>query len=193
MINIRSSCRVTNAALLLLVGLAFVPASAECQNTPAVLSPIPGVADFRQVSDTVALAGNVSPSAMKALAELGVATVISLRTDNEPGFDAAATEAAARDAGLHFVTAPFDPDAPEAASIDRALAELDARKATKTVVFCRTRQRAAVVWLARRVLHDGAKEEDALAEAKALGLVRADLEAFARGYIAERSAARPPR
>ena len=54
---------------------------------PAAGSGVAGIDGFRQVSDTVILAGNVSPSAMKDLADRDASTVISLRASDEVGYD----------------------------------------------------------------------------------------------------------
>jgi uncharacterized protein (TIGR01244 family) len=185
--------RPSAAVPLVFLILALAPAFGSAQPAPpAAGSGVAGIDGFREVSDAVILAGNVSPSAMKDLAGRGVSTVISLRASDEVGYDDAAASAAARSAGLRWVEAPLIADAPEASTLDRVLAELEAAKARKTVVFCKSGQRASVIWFAERVLIDGVGRDKAMAEAASLGLVRADLKAFALSYVEQRSSRRPP-
>lgn len=188
--NVRCPSAAGPLAFLL---LALAPGFGSAQPAPPVAGEVvSGIDGFRQVSDAVVLAGNVSPSAMKTLADRGVSTVISLRASDEVGYDDAAASAAAQSAGLRWVDAPLIPDAPDASIVDRVLAELEAAKARKTVLFCKTGQRASVIWFAKRVLIDGAGRDSAMAEAASLGLVRADLKAFALSYVEQRSSRRPP-
>lgn len=172
-----------------LAGIAMCqPAAAQPQPpAPATTATVAGVTTFHQVSPTVALSGAVPPDAMASLAAHGVKTVIVVRTATEPGYDAAATEAAARGAGLEWVAIPFTADAPDKLAVDRVLETLARPGAGSTVIVCRTGQRAALMWYARRVLVDGWDEPRAMEEAVALGLVRDDLKAFARTYVQERA------
>jgi hypothetical protein len=50
-------------------------------------------------------------------------------------------------------------------------------------IYCASGNRAAALWMIRRVLRDGWTLEKAEAEAVAAGLTRDEMRNFARGYI----------
>ncbi len=178
---------------MFVVALAFTPLAVHAQPaTPSAPKAVNGIDSLHRVSATVTLAGNLDPSSMADLGRRGFTTVIGLRAPDEEGYDAAAVEAAARDAGLRWIALPFVPDAPDEATVDRVLAVLAAPDTTQAIIFCKTGQRAALMWFAKRVVRDGIGQEQAMSEATTLGLVRADLKAFALGYVAARAAGRPP-
>lgn len=70
--------------------------------------------------------------------------------------------------------------------LDRARAELKAAP-RPILMHCASANRVGAVWLPYRVLDGGLSWDDAVAEAKVVGLRSAELEAKARDYVERRS------
>jgi uncharacterized protein (TIGR01244 family) len=161
---------------------ASSPAGAK-PPAPALTIAVPGIATFHPVTPTVALGSHVGPDSLPALRAAGVQTVISLRVDGEPGFDREALAAAARQAGLGFVSIPFDAAHPDPGAVRRFLEVMASPQTGPTFVSCHSGQRAAMMWSLERI-SEGWDVDRALAEAHSLGLSKPELERFVREFSA---------
>jgi uncharacterized protein (TIGR01244 family) len=177
--NTRLAPLGTIAAALLLVAH---PASA--QFTRSVSLPMPGIDTFHPVTPTIACGSDARPEAMAALAKAGFVAVISFREDGEPGYDRAAAERAAVEAGIRYLNIPFNREQPDPAAARRFLEVIAAADHTPAFLSCSTGQRTATMWLIKRVAQDGWPLERAMAEAEALGLTRPELKRFAQEFLA---------
>lgn len=116
----------------------------------------------------------------------GVTTVVDFRHAKErPDFNEAA---AVEKAGLAYVNIPYA-GAPELTDevFDKARETLKSLN-TPAVMHCRSGNRVGAVWLSFRVLDGGVTWDQALAEAKQVGLKDPQLEGKAKDYIARRTA-----
>ncbi len=120
-------------------------------------------------------------AALQEAKAAGVTTVIDFRKASEgTGFD---EKAGAEALGLNYVNIPFQNEAELTDEVfDSTRASLKGLKGA-ALMHCRSGNRAAAAWLPYRVLDDGVSWEQALAEAKAIGLKAPALEAKAREYI----------
>jgi uncharacterized protein (TIGR01244 family) len=172
--------RCRSIGLAVLCSLALTPLILRAQVTKA---EVPGVTNFAQVETTVACAGTTRPEAMADIKRMGFASIVNLRMATEAGADVEAEAAAARAAGLKFFHVPFSgPDAGPAV-VDEFLAAAGDQANQPVFIHCATGQRAAAMWLIKRVQLDGWSIERASEEAAALGLTRAPLKQFALDYI----------
>ena len=144
---------------------------------------VAGITNFKQVKSTVACAGATTPESMRAVKDMGFAAVVNLRQASENGANIADETAAAESAGLKYIHLPMNGAAPDAAVVDRFLEAARNPANSPMFVHCASGNRAAAVWLVKRVLVDGWTVDRAVEEAKALGLTSAPLEQFARNYI----------
>lgn len=130
----------------------------------------------------VFLASQPKPGDFESAKKGGVKTIINLRHAAEnKDFDEAKTVA---DLGLKYVNIPFEgPDEFTDEVIDKARQELKTAE-RPILMHCSSANRAGAIWLPYRVLDAGLSFEDALAEAKTVGLKSADYEAKAKDYIA---------
>jgi uncharacterized protein (TIGR01244 family) len=144
---------------------------------------VPGVTNFRHVESTVACAGATTPEAMKAIKDMGFASVVNLREASEKDVDLDAASASARTAGLKYIHIPMNGASPDPAVLDRFVEAARAAENQPMFVHCATGNRAAAVWLAKRVLVDGWPTDRAVEEAEALGLRSAPLKQFALDYV----------
>jgi uncharacterized protein (TIGR01244 family) len=162
---------------------AALAASAYAQATPGSES-MPGIETFRRATTTIACGSSPKPEAMAALKHAGFASVIGFRLDGEEGYDRPALEKAAADAGLRFISIPFDRAKPDPAAVKRFLDVIGAPETSPAYLFCHTGQRSSAMWVIKRVKQDGWDVDRALAEGEALGLTRPDLKQFIRDYVA---------
>ncbi len=113
------------------------------------------------------LAGQPSPDDIAVLKEKGIQRVITLRTDGEVDWDEAGK---VKQAGIEFVKIPFGrPDSLTDQVFDKV------RKALKdhqkpTLLHCGSANRVGAVWLTYRVLDEGVPVDQAIKEAKRVGL-----------------------
>ena len=146
-------------------------------------STIEGITNFAQVETTVACAGAVSPSAVAGIKKMGFASIINLRLDTEKGADIEAEAAAAKAAGITFVHLPLDGAKPDPAVADRFLKVITEPGNQPAMIHCASGNRAAAMWMIKRVLIDKWDNDRALEEAGQLGSMSPVMKAFALDYI----------
>jgi uncharacterized protein (TIGR01244 family) len=172
--------RVVRSAAVAAASLLLFAATAAAQ---IATDSVSGITNFKQVKGTVACAGATTPESMRAVKDLGFAAVVNLRQASEKGANIEAETAAAEAAGLRYIHIPMNGAAPDAAVVDRFLEAARNPANSPLFVHCASGNRAAAVWLVKRVLVDGWTVDRAAEEAKALGLTSAPLEQFALDYI----------
>jgi uncharacterized protein (TIGR01244 family) len=136
------------------------------------------------------LAGQPSEADLALWKEKGVRTIISLRTSGEIDWD---EQAAAEALGLQFVSIPFrGADSLGDQQIEEALEALEAGEREGVLLHCATSNRVGAIWYAHRIRRDGLATEEALAEAKTVGLRNAALTDVVDAYC-ERASQSPQR
>ncbi len=146
-------------------------------------STVEGITNFAQVETTVACAGAVTPGSVAGIRKMGFASIINLRLASEQGADIDAEAAAARAAGINFVHLPFNGAMPDPAVADRFLKIITEPGNQPAFIHCASGNRAAAMWLIKRVLIDKWDNDRALEEAAQLGLTSSALKTFALDYI----------
>lgn len=143
---------------------------------------VPGVTNFTRLETTVACAGAVKVEAVPEIKKMGFASIINLRQASEPGADIDAEAAAAKAAGIRFYHIPFNGQAPEVAVADRFLEAITTKGSEPAFIHCAGGNRAAAMWLVKRLAVDHWDADRATAEATALGLTSPALKQFAFDY-----------
>ena len=166
----------------LIFAAAFVVSVALAQ-AQVTKSTIPGITNFAQVETTVACAGAVTPSAVDRIKKMGFASIINLRLASEQGADIDAEAAAAKAAGITFVHLPLSGTAPDPAVADRFLKTITEPGTQPAFIHCASGNRAAAMWLIKRVLVDKWDNDRALEEASELGSMSPVMKTFALDYI----------
>ncbi len=157
-----------------------VPAAETAGASSAPEGPA-GVVNYTRVNAAVACAGATSPTAMTGLRDLGFVSIINFRNERERGATVRAARAAAEGAGLKYLHLPFLDATPEVAA---KFLEMVVDPSNQPVfIHCGSANRAAALWLIKRLRIDGWSEDDALAEADAIGLRSEELRAFALEYV----------
>ena len=164
-----------------LVVAMILAGSAHAQVTKAT---VPGVTNFAKVESTIACAGATTPLGVAELKKLGYAAILNLRESTEPGADVDAEAAAATEAGIRFVHLPLKSASPDPAVVDAFLKAVTDPANQPVIVHCASGNRAAAMWMIKRMVVDGWDAERASTEAAALGLTNAALKTFALDYAA---------
>ena len=147
--------------------------------------PVEGVRNFARLGTTVACGGATSPEAFAEIKKMGFVSVINLRLATEANADVEKGEAAAKAAGLRYVHVPFD-GKPNPAAADQFLAAITAPGAEPAFIHCAGGNRAATMWLIKRLVVDRWEQERAVKEAAALGQTSEELRKWAIAYAAEK-------
>lgn len=124
------------------------------------------ISSYRRLSPALATAGQPSPEALAGLKEMGVRTVVNLRTDAE---GAAAEKPVLEAQGIRYVSVPVTPDTFSAADVDRVQEVLADASAAPVLLHCASSNRVGGV-MAVLESRRGQSLDEALAAGKAAGL-----------------------
>jgi len=166
-----------------LVVLVFVAGGAMAYGQNVTKETLPGVTNFAKLETTIACAGATTPQAVAGLKQMGYASIINLREATEAGADIDAEAAAAKTAGINFIHLPFNTASPNPAVVDSFLKAVTDTKNQPAFVHCASGNRAAAMWMIKRMQLDKWDAERAGAEAAALGLTNGALKTFALNYV----------
>ena len=176
----------------LVCGVLFVGMVAVAAAQSAVSkATVPGIVNFGYIGTSVACAGATAPAALGEVKRLGYASVINLRLATEPGSEIEASAAAAKAAGLHFIHLPFNANSPDPMLVDKFIAAVTDRKNQPAFIHCASANRAAALWMVKRMVVDSWDAERAATEAAALGMTSAALKTYAIEQAQRRRTLRP--
>lgn len=134
----------------------------------------------------VFLASQPKPADFKTAQEGGIKTVVNLRLPSETDWDEAAV---IKKLGMEYHNVPFKSPATLTDEVfDKTRKLLNDKSKRPMIVHCSSANRVGAVWLAHRVLDAGLSYDDALAEAKVVGLKLPAYEAKAKEYIKKQQA-----
>jgi uncharacterized protein (TIGR01244 family) len=143
---------------------------------------VPGVTNFARLETTVACAGAIKADAVPEIKKMGFASIVNLRQASEPGADIEAEAAAAKAAGIRYYHVPFNGQMPDPAVADRFLDAITAPGSEPAFIHCAGGNRAAAMWMIKRLTVDHWDADRAAAEATALGMTSPALKQFALDY-----------
>jgi len=166
-----------------LVALLFVAGGALAHAQNVTKETLPGVTNFAKLETTIACAGATTPQAVAGLKQMGYASIINLREATEAGAEIDAEAAAAKTAGITFIHLPFNTASPNPAVVDSFLKAVTDTKNQPAFVHCASGNRAAAMWMIKRMQLDKWDAERAGTEAAALGLTNGALKTFALNYV----------
>jgi uncharacterized protein (TIGR01244 family) len=146
---------------------------------------VAGVRNYARLGTTVACAGATSADALPEIKKAGFVSVINLRLASEAGAEVEKEEAAAKAAGLRYFHVPFD-GKPDPKAADAFLAAIATPGAEPAFIHCAGGNRAATMWLIKRLVVDGWEVDRAVKEAQDLGQTSETLRTFAIDYAASR-------
>ena len=147
---------------------------------------VSGVTNFAKLDTTIACGGATTPQGVAELKKMGYASIINLRESSEQGADVDAETAAAKEAGIRFIHIPMNRTTPDPAVADRFLQAIGDPANNPAFVHCGSGNRAAAMWMIKRMVVDGWDADRAGTEAAALGLTNENLKKFAVDYAAKK-------
>src|SRR5712691_5919611 len=166
------------AGVLAAVCLWTIPVGAQ----KVTKETVPGVTNFVRLETTVACAGATSATAVPEIKKMGFTSIINLRQPSEQGADIDSEAAAAKAAGIRFYSIPFNGQMPDPAAADRFLDAITSKGSEPAFIHCAGGNRAAAMWMIKRLAVDHWDAERAASEATALGLTSPALKQFAIDY-----------
>ena len=159
---------------------ALVAASALAQQVTS--ETVPGVTNFKKLESTIACAGATTAQGVPELKKMGYASIINLRQASENGANIDEEAAAAKSAGITFIHLPLNTQSPDPAVADQFVAAVTKKENQPAFVHCASGNRAAAMWMIKRLVVDHWDTEQASTEAASLGLTNQALKKFATDY-----------
>jgi uncharacterized protein (TIGR01244 family) len=139
---------------------------------------VAGIRNLARIETTVACAGAITPESVTEIKKMGFASIINLRLPTEEGATNEKEEAAAKAAGIRYIHVPYDGSAdPKAAAA--FLDAITSRGAEPAFIHCAGGNRAATMWLIKRIAIDHWDVKRATDEAILLGQTNEKTRAFA--------------
>jgi protein tyrosine phosphatase (PTP) superfamily phosphohydrolase (DUF442 family) len=148
----------------------------------ATKANVPGVTNFARLETTVACGGATTPEAVPELKKMGFASIINLRVPTEQGANIDEEAAAAKDADIKFYNIPFNTASPDPSVPETFLKTLKTPGNEPAYIHCASGNRAAAMWMIKRIAIDHWDTDRAATEAASLGLTNATLKQFAIDY-----------
>ncbi len=142
---------------------------------------VPGITNLARLETTVACAGATTADAVPAIKKMGFVSIINLRVATEAGAEVEKEEAAVKAAGLRYFHVPFN-GMPNPEAAEKFLDAITTKGAEPAFVHCAGGNRAATMWLIKRLAVDHWDVDRATKEAVALGQTSATLRQFAIDY-----------
>jgi uncharacterized protein (TIGR01244 family) len=174
--------RVASFASTLVVMAAIIGHPAAQQSAKM---PLDGARNFARVETTVACAGAIDPAvALPGIRKLGFVSVINLRESTEANANVEEERQTAEGLGLKYFHVPFNAASPKTAAADAFLAAIRTPGAEPAFIHCASGNRAATMWLIKRVVVDHWATDAAVQEATDLGQTSPALRQFALDYAA---------
>jgi len=169
-------------SLVLFLG-SFVAAPAFAQQVTK--ENVPGVTNFARLETTVACGGATKAEAVPELKKMGFASIINLRLASEQGANVEEEAAAAKAAGIKYFHVPFNTTGDQSER-ERVAGEFLQTLTTPgnepAYIHCASANRAAAMWMIKRISIDHWDAEKAGTEAASLGLTNQNLKQFALDY-----------
>jgi uncharacterized protein (TIGR01244 family) len=164
------------------VALVALIGSASAHAQQVTKESVPGVTNFARLETTVACGGATTAEAVPELKKMGFASIINLRVPTETGANIEQEAAAAKDAGIKFYNIPFNTASPDPAVPETFLKTLKTPGNEPAYIHCASGNRAAAMWMIKRIAIDHWDTDRAASEAASLGLTNAALKQFAIDY-----------
>jgi uncharacterized protein (TIGR01244 family) len=142
---------------------------------------VPGIRNLARIQTTVACAGAITPEAVADIKKMGFVSIVNLRLASEAGAEVEKEEAAAKVAGLRYYHVPFD-GKPDPKAAGAFLDAITTKGAEPAFIHCAGGNRAATMWLIKRLAVDHWEVDRAVKEAAALGQTNETLRTFAIEY-----------
>jgi len=157
------------------------PASAATSQASVEAATIGSIPNLTRVGN-VYFSGQPSPGDLERAKDAGITAVINLRHPAElGGFN---EERAVQALGMAYDSVPWNGPAELTDSVFDSVRALLSETESPTLLHCASANRSGAAWLPYRVLDQGVDLEQAVTEARRIGMRTPGYEEAARAYIA---------
>ena len=146
---------------------------------------VPGINNLARLETTVACAGAITADVVPEIKKMGFVSIVNLRLATERGAEVEKEAAAARAVGLRYFHVPFD-GSPDPKAADQFVNAITSKGAEPAFIHCAGGNRAATMWLIKRLVVDRWDVDRATKEATALGQTSPTLRQFAIDFARTR-------
>lgn len=143
---------------------------------------VAGITNFARLETTIACGGATKAEALPAIKKMGFVSVINLRQADEEGANIPEAQATAKSVGLNYVHIPFNGQKPDPAVADKFIEAITKPGNEPAYVHCAGGNRAATMWMIKRLVVDKWDADRASTEATALGMTSPAMKQFALDY-----------
>lgn len=161
--------------LVALIAVAQTPAGS------AAAEDFSNIQNFLRVNRQFCTGGQPSMENLQKMKKEGVRAVINLRLPSEYNFEEEVSTV--QKLGLRYVHIPVDKNDLKDEQVQKFLEATGDRQNLPMFIHCTTASRVGTFWLIRRVLVDNWKIEDAMSEARKIGMHDEKLRDWALDYI----------
>jgi uncharacterized protein (TIGR01244 family) len=152
---------------------------------------MPGVRNYARLETTVACAGAISAEqAVPAIKKEGFASIINLREATEADANVDREAELAKSVGLRYYHVPFNGQKPDTKAADAFIAAITAPGTEPAFIHCSGGNRAATMWLIKRLVVDKWDVDRATKEAAELGQTSLPLRQWAMEYAQAKNKSR---
>jgi uncharacterized protein (TIGR01244 family) len=174
----KSRLLIAASAALAILCVAAAPAQAQ----QVTKDQVPGITNLSRLETTVACSGAITPDAVPKIKDMGFVTIINLRESSEPGANVEEEEATAKKVGLRYYHIPFNASSPDPAAAEKFIEAITTKGSEPAFIHCSGGNRAATMWLIKRLVVDRWDVERATKEAGELGQTNPKLRQWALDY-----------
>ena len=171
-----------SATLSIFTTLAALSVGAAAFAQQVTEKSVAGVTNFKALETTIACAGATTAAAVPEIKKMGYASIINLRQASENGANIDEETAAAKTAGITFIHIPLNTQSPDPAVAEQFIAAVTKKENQPAFIHCASGNRAAAMWMIKRMVVDHWDSEKASTEAASLGLTNQGLKKFAVDY-----------
>jgi uncharacterized protein (TIGR01244 family) len=171
-----------SVSLSLVTTLAALSIGATAFAQQVTEKTVAGVTNFKNLETTIACAGATTAAAVPEIKKMGYASIINLRLARENGTNIEEETAAAKAAAITFIHIPINTQSPDPPDEDKFLAAVTKKDNQPAFIHCASGNRAAAMWMIKRLVVDKWDTDKAGTEAAALGLTNPGLKKFALDY-----------
>src|SRR5260221_13582157 len=164
--------------LLAAAGFGSLPMRAQ----EVTKQDVEGVKNFKRLETPVACAGATKADAVREIKKMGFASIINLREASEEGANVEAEEAAAKNVGIRYYHIPFNGSNPDPAVAEKFLNAITASGSDPAFIHCAGGNRAATMWLIKRLAVDHWEVDGATKEATELGKTSGEQKQFLSSF-----------
>src|SRR4026207_1622287 len=157
--------RVHASPLVAVLLLATVFGTRQAAAQQVTKPTVPGAMNFARLETTVACGGATKPEAVPELKKMGFASIINLRVPTEAGAMVEEEEAAAKTAGIKYFSIPLNGQQPDPAVAAKFAAAIPKAGNESAYIHCASGNRAAAMWLIKRIVVDKWETDRAVTEA----------------------------